>query len=284
MRHFFLIGIIVLCAGNLLAQEQRIFLHTGNSITGTVIAQNEQVIMLKTSDGQTLQYPAKEIKAVVDNTIKNVKTNTGERFKAYTVKVNDEIAVYITPEGQLVQYPIAALKKNNNETPSDNNKNGQNNPLGLQLAIKAGSTLSDPSFNMEGNLVIGYRNILQQRFFVGIGTGFIIKNGEQQQTLVPLFMRIEYHPLHQSKWSPFIGLDGGYMFQITHQQQGGAMTELSVGARLNFGKKPNALQLSVYGKAYQGNTTLTEYIDNRPFTRNATATTIDLGARIAILF
>ena len=97
-------------------------------------------------------------------------------------------------------------------------------------------------------------------------------------------MRIEYHPLHQSKWSPFIGLDGGYMFQITPKRQGGAMTELSVGARMNFGKKPNALQLSVYCKAYQGNTTITEYIDNQPFTRDASATTVDLGARIAILF
>lgn len=275
---------IVLCAGNLLAQEQRIFLYTGNSLTGTVIAQNEQVIMLKTSDGQTLQYPAKEIKAVVDNTIRNVKTSTGEKFKAYIVKENSEIAVFITPDGQMLQYPIAALKSNDNHAPSSNDNNSQNNPLGLQLAIKAGSSVNSPSFNMEGNLVIGYRNILQQRFFVGLGTGFIIKNNEQQNTLLPLFMRIEYHPLHQSKWSPFIGFDGGYMFQITPKQQGGAMSELSVGARMNFGKKPNALQLSVYCKAYQGNTTITEYIDNQPFTRNASATTVDLGARIAILF
>lgn len=275
---------IVLCAGNLLAQEQRIFLHAGNSITGTVIAQNEQIIMLKTSDGQTLQYPTKEIKAVVDNTIRNIKTNTGEKFKAYVVKENSEIAVFITPDGQTLQYPITALKSNNNKAKADNNNNGQNNPLGLQLAIKAGSSVDNPSFNMEGNLVIGYRNILQQRFFVGLGTGFIIKNNEQQNTLLPLFMRIEYHPLHQNKWSPFIGLDGGYMFQITPKQQGGAMTELSVGARMNFGKKPNALQLSVYCKAYQGNTTITEYIDNQPFTRDASATTVDLGARIAILF
>lgn len=275
---------IVLCAGNLLAQEQRIFLHAGNSITGTVIAQNEQVIMLKTSDGQTLQYPTKEIKAVVDNTIRNIKTNTGEKFKAYVVKENSEIAVFITPNGQTIQYPITALKSNNNKSKTDNNNNGQNNPLGLQLAIKAGSSVDNPSFNMEGNLVIGYRNILQQRFFVGLGTGFIIKNNEQQNTLLPLFMRIEYHPLHQSKWSPFIGLDGGYMFQITPKQQGGAMSELSVGARMNFGKKPNALQLSVYCKAYQGNTIITEYIDNQPFTRDASATTVDLGARIAILF
>lgn len=275
---------IVLCAGNLLAQEQRIFLHAGNSITGTVIAQNEQVIMLKTSDGQTLQYPTKEIKAVVDNTIRNIKTNTREKFKAYVVKENSEIAVFITPDGQTLQYPITALKSNNNKAKADNNNNGQNNPLGLQLAIKAGSSVDNPSFNMEGNLVIGYRNILQQRFFLGLGTGFIIKNNEQQNTLLPLFMRIEYHPLHQNKWSPFIGLDGGYMFQITPKQQGGAMTELSVGARMNFGKKPNALQLSVYCKAYQGNTTITEYIDNQPFTRDASATTVDLGARIAILF
>lgn len=275
---------IVLCAGNLLAQEQRIFLHAGNSITGSVIAQNEQIIMLKTSDGQTLQYPTKEIKAVVDNTIRNIKTNTGEKFKAYVVKENSEIAVFITPDGQTLQYPITALKSNNNKAKTDNNNNGQNNPLGLQLAIKAGSSVDNPSFNMEGNLVIGYRNILQQRFFVGLGTGFIIKNNEQQNTLLPLFMRIEYHLLHQSKWSPFIGLDGGYMFQITPKQQGGAMTELSVGARMNFGKKPNALQLSVYCKAYQGNTTITEYIDNQPFTRNASATTVDLGTRIAILF
>lgn len=275
---------IVLCAGNLLAQEQRIFLHAGNSITGTVIAQNEQIIMLKTSDGQTLQYPTKEIKAVVDNTIRNIKTNTGEKFKAYVVKENSEIAVFITPNGQTLQYPITALKSNNNKAKADNNNNGQNNPLGLQLAIKAGSSVDNPSFNMEGNLVIGYRNILQQRFFVGLGTGFIIKNNEQQNTLLPLFMRIEYHPLHQSKWSPFIGLDGGYMFQITPKQQGGAMSELSVGARMNFGKKPNALQLSVYCKAYQGNTIITEYIDNQPFTRDASATTVDLGARIAILF
>lgn len=275
---------IALCAGNLLAQEQRIFLHTGNSITGTVIAQNEQVIMLKTSDGQTLQYPAKEIKAVVDNTIRNVKTSTGEKFKAYIVKENSEIAVFITPEGQMLQYPIAALKSSENHAPADDNTKAPNNPLGLQLAIKAGSSINDPSFNMEGNLVIGYRNILQQRFFLGLGTGFIIKNNEQQNTLLPLFMRIEYHPLHQSKWSPFIGLDGGYMFQITPKRQGGAMTELSVGARMNFGKKPNALQLSVYCKAYQGNTTITEYIDNQPFTRDASATTVDLGARIAILF
>lgn len=275
---------IVLCAGNLLAQEQRIFLHAGNSITGTVIAQNEQIIMLKTSDGQTLQYPTKEIKAVVDNTIRNIKTNTREKFKAYVVKENSEIAVFITPDGQTLQYPITALKSNNNKAKADNNNNGQNNPLGLQLAIKAGSSVDNPSFNMEGNLVIGYRNILQQRFFLGLGTGFIIKNNEQQNTLLPLFMRIEYHPLHQNKWSPFIGLDGGYMFQITPKQQGGAMTELSVGARMNFGKKPNALQLSVYCKAYQGNTTITEYIDNQPFTRDASATTVDLGARIAILF
>lgn len=275
---------IVLCAGNLLAQEQRIFLYTGNSLTGTVIAQNEQVIMLKTSDGQTLQYPAKEIKAVVDNTIRNVKTSTGEKFKAYIVKENSEIAVFITPDGQMLQYPIAALKSNDNHAPSSNDNNSQNNPLGLQLAIKAGSSVNNPSFTMEGNLVIGYRNILQQRFFLGLGTGFIIKNNEQQNTLLPLFMRIEYHPLHQSKWSPFIGFDGGYMFQITPKQQGGAMTELSVGARMNFGKKPNALQLSVYCKAYQGNTTITEYIDNQPFTRDASATTVDLGARIAILF
>lgn len=275
---------IVLCAGNLLAQEQRIFLYTGNSLTGTVIAQNEQVIMLKTSDGQTLQYPAKEIKAVVDNTIRNVKTSTGEKFKAYIVKENSEIAVFITPDGQMLQYPIAALKSNDNHAPSSNDNNSQNNPLGLQLAIKAGSSVNNPSFNMEGNLVIGYRNILQQRFFLGLGTGFIIKNNEQQNTLLPLFMRIEYHLLHQSKWSPFIGLDGGYMFQIAPKQQGGSMSELSVGARMNFGKKPNALQLSVYCKAYQGNTTITEYIDNQPFTRDASATTVDLGARIAILF
>lgn len=239
--------------------------------------------MFKTTDGQTLQYPIEEIKAVVDNKIKRIKTNTGETFKAYIITENNDVAVFITPEGQILQYPTTALKSTNERTTENNGQNTQNNPLGLQLALKSAMSFSSNSFCGEGNIVIGHRNILQQRFFLGIGTGFIVNSIKEQSTLLPLFLRVEYHPLHQNKWSPFIGWDGGYMFQISPQKQGGPMTEWSVGARLNFGKKHNALQLSVYYKLYQENKSITESIDGQTFTRNGHTTSAHLGARIAVL-
>ena len=63
--------ILTLCAFVLCAHAETLLLHTGARVKGTIVFQNEEVIIIRNADGARFQYPRAEIEAILADEAEN---------------------------------------------------------------------------------------------------------------------------------------------------------------------------------------------------------------------
>lgn len=261
--------------------RMRVFFRAGHSLAGVVKAQTDDVIVLKTDDGTTYQYPMSDVRAVVADTLHRMRLPDKGVLKAYLLHETEDKWVFIEPSGSVVQCDKESVRPRGHVVESG--KGGQ--PVLLHISLQA--SLSNQPLppvlggGIEGKVAIGYRDVVHRRFFVGGGVGYDCRfNASSQQQLLPLFARMEYYLLPERSWSPYVGVDAGYAFKLKGLLRGGLLCELSVGVQRQVGVKHQTFFLALFFKAQQCGAQVSESISSEVFYRNGYTSLLNGGLRL----
>ena len=213
-----ILSLLMLCA--ITAQADVVVLQSGKEIQGTILVQNEEVVIIKTTSGSRFQYPADEVK-----TIRKEKSDRqGGADQSTSPR-----------EGKTIddkQASPASVKKAS---------------VAIELAGGAASKPKDDNTygNISANLLIGSHNLLSRGIFLGGSVGYlgalytttqtivttttpIVKKTTTAYSFLPITLAARI-PLLQDKHSPMIGMQLGYGIALSKDYQGGLNAGLNIG-------------------------------------------------------
>ncbi len=184
----YLFFIILSCLLTLPLHAETIFLQSGRSVIGTVLLNNEQVVLLQDSEGRRFQFPREEVVSIQADSI-----------------AAKEIA---TSEEETGEKGVVALR------------------LDFSGGALWVPSLHDGGYGSV-DLQIGTRAIGDKRIFVGGSVGYQAACAGQLYNFLPL-MAVVSVPLTDGKHAPEIGAGLGYGFALKKPQWGGMVAQADI--------------------------------------------------------
>ena len=213
-----ILSLLMLCA--ITAQADVVVLQSGKEIQGTILVQNEEVVIIKTTSGSRFQYPADEVKTIrkegSDNQVgAQDSTSPHERNTTDAKKASPSSVKKVSVAIELVG---GAASK-----PKDDNTYG----------------------NISANLLIGSHDLLHRGIFLGGSVGYlgalytttqtivttttpIVKKTTTAYSFLPITLAARI-PLLQHKHAPMIGMQLGYGIALSKDYQGGLNAGINLG-------------------------------------------------------
>lgn len=230
-------------------QAETIVLRSGQRYTGTILLQNEEVVVFRDANGKRFQYLMSDVQAVL----------TEEELAAVTEVVPEET-------------PVLREKK-----------------VTVAVQLMGGAAVIPANMTggaVAGDLAIGSYNLLGKRIFLGgtIGSQTAWLNGAK--TFIPLRLRAEIPFLQEAdghRHTPIFGVGVGYGFAANKQYKGGLSAALDLGYRFRVSDK-NCFYLGAYTTFQQAQLTITEEVKDQSFTSQANRALITCGVKTALYF
>lgn len=203
---------LLLLSGIVALRAEVVVLRTGSTVEGTIVFQNEEVVIVKTYQGKRYQYPMNEVKEI---------RQTSSSANAVIDATSDA-----EPMGDIPKRVVLAVEVS-----------GGGNYL-LRDMYAGGS--------VSGSLFVGTHNLLGRHIFLGGGLGYLgafypdasqekTQQAKTQQTKskqtysflpLTLVMRV---PLMQQKHAPMVGAQIGYGVALSKDYLGGLHAGLNIG-------------------------------------------------------
>lgn len=238
---------IVLCLLSLTyAHAETILLHTGARVKGTILFQNEEVVIVRDEAGQRFQY---------------LRTDVAE-ILADDAEQAEPVDIEAEPE-------ISASKK-----------------ASVLLELSCAPTIMIPfaPFGNAGiDLLAGTHHIKDRHIFIGAGVGY---HGYFQDGYSYNFLPIEAKlsvPFIEAKHAPVFGFALGYGVALSKDYVGGIYTGLDFGYRYQINPK-SALAVLVFASFQQARLNITETIDGYTYTNRAGRNFVSPGVKFALYF
>lgn len=238
---------IVLCLLSLpYAHAETILLHTGARVKGTILFQNEEVVIVRDDSGQRFQY---------------LRTDVAE-ILADDAEEAEPVDIEAEPE-------ISASKKAS---------------VLLELSCAPAIMIPFAPFGNAGiDLLAGTHHIKDRHIFIGAGVGY---HGYFQDGYSYNFLPIEAKlsvPFFEAKHAPVFGFALGYGVALSKDYVGGIYTGLDFGYRYQINPK-SALAVLVFASFQQARLNITETIDGNTYTNRAGRNFVSPGVKFALYF
>lgn len=213
----FILFLSLLCT--VASQGEVLVLQSGKEIQGTIVFQNEEVVVIKTASGSRFQYPASEIKTI-----------RAERKNAEDTNHTDHSLNAQSPSEQ-----------------AEAHETRKKVSVAVELAGGAASLLRDEAVygNMAADVLIGSHNLLNRGIFLGGSVGYlgalytttkIVQTPtaavEQKAVAAYSFLPVAFAariPLLQQKHAPMMGMQVGYGIALSKDYKGGLYAGLNIG-------------------------------------------------------
>ncbi len=226
-------------------------LQSGGSIVGKILYQNDEMVVVRTTEGARYQYLMQDIKQISNYVEQQPQT---EQTKIRKVGV----MVDISGGGSIVR----------------NNKNG--GFFGLSLSVGANNLL-DRHWYLGGGFAL-YDYIIKREYLTD---NFAIKENKKSMLFVPLFVNTSL-PLVKGKHAPFAGAALGYGFSTKKAIKGGLFASVDFGYRVQLNDY-NALQVGFSWTMQQTRFDNVETVDNNFYAVNRSHTIHSLGIKLAVI-
>ena len=208
----------MLCA--IAVQADVVVLPSGKEIQGTILVQNEEVVIIKTTSGSRFQYPADEVKTIR-------KENSDRQGGA----------------GQSPSPREGKTIDDKQASPSSVKK------ASVAIELAGGAATKPNNGNTYGNLsahlLVGSHNLLHRGIFLGGSVGYlgalyttteivpttttpIVKKTTTAYSFLPIAIAARI-PLLPHKHAPMIGMHLGYGIALSKDYQGGLNAGLNIG-------------------------------------------------------
>jgi len=242
---------------------RKITLSTGEVFVGEILVENEQIVMIRTANGNRYQFPRADIKSIETDFEADRAESTNRR-----------------PTSELRAFDEA----NRTEGSSSYEK------FAIMIDLQGGISGAKHAFStapiMQASLVLGVKDLVLQNSFIGAGIGynavFSSEYSAEAMTFLPLFLRLQ-KTIGDNHVAPFFELDAGYGFSLNPEFDGGAMMKLAAGMAMDFGMR-NTFYFGVFAGLQNFSGQLTQTKDFGSFTYHGNSTVWSLGAKVALKF
>lgn len=241
------------CAG-----AETIVLRTGARVKGTIVFQNEEVVIIRDESGARFQYLRSEVEEIIGEEELKIKNEELKIKSDETSRENGEIQV---KKKATIGVEIA----------------------GGGVFMPGGITGSGGATGIGGgvaaDLMVGSHHIGDRHIFIGGGFGYhgSFMGGERYNFLpVQAALRM---PLMERKHAPFFGVAIGYGIALSKAYQGGIYAGLDFGYRCQLNPK-TAMTIGGFAQFQQATVQVTEVIDGIAFMNNTGRNIVLTGIKI----
>ena len=210
---------------------ETVVLRTGARVTGTIILQNEEVVIVRNAEGARFQYPRAEVEQIIED--------ADDRMQHSEVSNQDSEAVIQTPKKASVLLELAG---------------------GVAGGKGSGASLS-VSAAYSVDLLVGSHHIGNRHIFVGGGLGF---HGEASgYNFLPIQAALRM-PLTENRHAPVFGVSLGYGVALSKEYLGGLYTGVDFGYRCQLNPK-TAIGVVAFGQFQQAKIHVVETVEGVEF-------------------
>ncbi len=244
---------ILLCfvMASVALQAEVVTLKNGTQVRGTIVLQNDEVVILRDASGARFQYPRSEVVSVVEEK----DTTPAEQLEEKTVGEGHKKKASILVEA------------------------------GVGASILPGDKKTGVAYSAD--LLFGSHNLADRRIFVGGGLGY---HGDAMDSISYNFLPIQAAlrmPFVVGKHAPIFGMSVGYGIALSKQYVGGIYAQALLGYRYEINSK-TALALSADVSFQQARMTVTEAPDGTTpaatYTNQAGRSIVRTGLKFSLFF
>lgn len=245
MKKYLYIALLLL-ASALCAHAETIVLRTGARVKGEIVFQNEEVVIVRDSEGKRFQYLRSDVEEVLADDPAEVAAEVSEKEQEL-----------LTPKKASILLELAG-------------------GAAVQPQEYAGGTFSI-------DLLVGSHHIGDRHLFVGGGLGYhgLFLNGEKLNFL-PIQAAIRM-PFTETKHAPVFGLGLGYGIALSKDFLGGLYASADLGYRCQINPK-TAIAVVAYTQFQQAKIPVIQYIDDLPFSGKSGRNLVCAGVKLAFYF
>ncbi len=224
-----------------------VVLRTGARLKGTILMQNEEVLILRDTEGARFQFPRADVAEITAD-----------------------------------DAPVAAGTSQNEEEPEIRTAK----KVSALLEISGGAALR-PNETAGGgvgaDLIIGTHHIGNRHIFIGGGLGYHgVFLGAEKYHFLPIQAALRL-PLVEAKHAPVFGVALGYGVALGKSYAGGLYAGLDFGYRYRLNSK-TAVAVVAFARFQQAKVEVTEVIDNMEFVNKTGRNLITPGIKLALYF
>lgn len=237
-----LLSIFLLCA-----QAETIVLRTGARVKGTILMQNEEVLIVRDTEGARFQFPRADVAEIVagDAVVAEETAGTGEEPEIRTAK---KVSALLEISGG------AALRPNE----------------------AAGG-------GVGADLIIGTHHIGSRHIFIGGGLGYHgVFLGAEKYNFLPVQAALRL-PLVEGKHAPVFGVSLGYGVALSKNYVGGLYAGMDFGYRCQLNPK-TAVAVVAFARFQQAKVDVVEVIDGLEFVNRTGRNLVTPGLKLALYF
>ncbi len=227
---------------------ETIILRTGARVQGTIVFQNEEVVIIRNAEGARFQYPKSDVAEIVSE---------------------EKIPESRNPEITREDPEIKTSKK-----------------ASILLEIAAGGA-AVPNQMMgaavSADLLVGSHHIGDRHIFVGGGLGYHgLFVGGDKYNFLPIQAVIRM-PFMETKHAPVFGMGVGYGVALSKNYIGGLYAGVDLGYRYQLNPK-TALGAVFYTQFQQAKVLVSETVEQAVFTNYTGRSLIAFGAKFTFYF
>ena len=231
------------------AHAETLLLRTGARVKGSIVFQNEEVVIIRDKDGARFQYPKADIEQVLAD-----EAPKTEEQKSDQIEQTEEIT---TPKKASILLELAGGVA---VLPND----------------AAGGAVS-------ADLLVGSHHIGDRHLFIGGGLGYhgLFLGGEKYNFLpIQIALRM---PFIEAKHAPVFGAAIGYGIALSKNYLGGIYSGIDFGYRCQINPK-TAISIVGFAQLQQAKIEATEIIEGTEFINRTGRVFFTPGLKLALYF
>ena len=239
---------LLFCLVALCAHAETIILRTGARVKGTIVFQNEEVVIIRNEEGARFQYPRAEVTAIMTEDVSEPDVPVWSEDTDEEITTSKKASILLELAGGAAVVP--------NE--------------------KAGGAASV-------DLLVGSHHIRDRHLFVGGGLGYHgFFMGAETYNFLPIQVAVRM-PMTEKKHAPMFGVAAGYGVALSKDYLGGIYAGVDLGYRCQLNPR-TALAVLIYAQFQQANVTVTSTIEGVEFTHSAGRSLVASGLKLAFYF
>lgn len=229
------------------AHAETIILRTGARMIGTIVMQNDDVVIFRSAEGARFQYPRADVQDILKEDVPDV-SEKAEETAEQELKTTKRVSALLEIGGGVAINPNDA----------------------------AGGAVS-------ADLIIGSHHIGNRHILIGGGVGYhgLFFKGEKLHFLpIQAALRL---PFIEATHAPVFGVALGYGIAMSKNYEGGIYAGIEFGYRYQINAK-SALSVVAFAQFQQAKVNVIETIDGIEFINKTGRNFVIPGVKLALYF
>ena len=241
--------ITLFCVSLACAHAETLLLRTGARVKGTIVFQNEEVVIIRDAEGARFQYPRADVQEILsDETEENGNTQSAEAADEQEITASKKASILLEVAGGAAVIPSEA----------------------------AGGAVS-------ADLLVGSHHIGDKHIFIGGGLGYHgLFLGQEKYNFLPI-QAVLRMPMIETKHAPVFGFGLGYGIALSKDYLGGIYAGIDLGYRCQLNPK-TAIAIVAFASFQQAQMKVTTVIEDQEYTNKSGRNIVATGLKLALYF